>query len=116
MNRSIPNMFNGVSQQPPALRLPSQANIQENGMSSVVDGLSKRPPTQHLAKLSDSSATNVFIHTINRDKFSQYIVILDGTSIKVYDLEGNEKTVTFPDTDDYLTSAKFPLAMPVGGN
>ena len=83
MNRSIPNMFNGVSQQPPALRLPSQANIQENGMSSVVDGLSKRPPTKHLAKLSDSSATNVFIHTINRDKFSQYVVLLDGTNINV---------------------------------
>ena len=105
MNRSIPNMFNGVSQQPPALRLPSQANIQENGMSSVVDGLSKRPPTRHLAKLSNNSATNVFIHTINRDKFSQYVVLLDGTNINVYDLEGNQKTVTYPDGKDYITAS-----------
>ena len=105
MNRSIPNMFNGVSQQPPALRLPSQANIQENGMSSVVDGLSKRPPTRHLAKLSNNSATNVFIHTINRDKFSQYVVLLDGTNINVYDLEGNKKTVSYPDGKDYITAS-----------
>ena len=59
MNRSIPNMFNGVSQQPPALRLPSQANIQENGMSSVVDGLSKRPPTRHVAKFTDKSTEEI---------------------------------------------------------
>ena len=109
MNRSIPNMFNGVSQQPPALRLPSQANIQENGMSSVVDGLSKRPPTRHIARLSNGSSNNVFIHTINRDIFSQYVVMLDGFEIHIYDLEGNEKPINYPNGKDYL-KASNPVA------
>ena len=42
VSKSIPNLINGVSQQPPALRLPTQGEAQENGLSDVVDGLKKR--------------------------------------------------------------------------
>ena len=105
MNRSIPNMFNGVSQQPPALRLPSQANIQENGMSSVVDGLSKRPPTRHIAKFNDKDTEEVYIHTINRDKFSQYVVMIEDGELYVYDLDGNSIPVDYPDGRSYLNAA-----------
>ena len=45
ISQSIPNLINGVSQQPPSLRLNTQAELQENGLSSVVTGLSKRPCT-----------------------------------------------------------------------
>ena len=51
VSKSIPNLINGVSQQPPALRLPTQGETQENGLSDVVDGLKKRPPTKFLNKL-----------------------------------------------------------------
>ena len=51
VSKSIPNLINGVSQQPPALRLGSQGEAQENGLSDVVDGLKKRPPTKFLKKL-----------------------------------------------------------------
>lgn len=51
VSKSIPNLINGVSQQPAALRLESQAEVQENGFSDVVDGLKKRPPTKFLKKL-----------------------------------------------------------------
>ena len=98
-------MYNGVSQQPPALRLPSQAQLQENGLSSVVNGLSKRPPTNHLAKLTTSTNENVYIHTINRDQFSQYIVIIEQNNIAVYDLAGKKQKVEFPDGKSYLNSA-----------
>ena len=104
MNRSIPNMFNGVSQQPPALRLPSQANIQENGMSSVVDGLSKRPPTRHVAKFTDTSTEEIYIHTINRDKFSQYVVMIENGELYVYDLDGNNIPVDYPNGKSYLNT------------
>ena len=104
INRSIPNMYNGVSQQPPALRLPSQAQTQENGLSSVVDGLRKRPPTNHIKKLSTDTEDNTHVHMINRDKFSQYVVIIKDDDLNVYDLEGNEQTVNFPDGKGYLNS------------
>lgn len=105
INRSIPNLYNGVSQQPPALRLPSQAEIQENAVSSVIDGLRKRPPTRHLAKISSATLTDSFVHTINRDTASQYVVIITNGDLKVYDLAGNQKTVNFPDGKTYLTAS-----------
>ena len=51
VSKSIPNLINGVSQQPPTLRLESQGEEQENGLSDVVDGLKKRPPTEFIKTL-----------------------------------------------------------------
>ena len=51
VSKNIPNLINGVSQQPPALRLGTQGEAQENGLSDVVDGLKKRPPTEFLKTL-----------------------------------------------------------------
>lgn len=109
VNRSIPNLYNGVSQQPPSLRLPSQATEQINGLSSVVFGLSKRPNTNHVAKLSSDVLTNSFVHTINRDATEQYKVIITNGDLKVYSIAGVEKTVTFPDGKTYL-NATDPLS------
>ena len=50
VSRTIPNLVQGVSQQPEVLRLSSQATTQINGFSSVVEGLKKRPPTNYIAK------------------------------------------------------------------
>ena len=48
ISRTIPNFVNGVSQQPPSLRLESQGELQENGLSSVIKGLEKRPGFHHI--------------------------------------------------------------------
>jgi len=93
VSRTIPNLVQGVSQQPEVLRLNSQAGEQINGFSSVVEGLKKRPPTEYIAKLSSSSLGNAFIHTINRDSNERYIVVVSNGSIAVYDINGVSKTV-----------------------
>lgn len=105
VNRSIPNLYNGVSQQPAALRLTSQASEQINGLSSVVYGLSKRPPTSHSAKLSTAVAIDSFVHTINRSVTEQYKVIITNGDLKVYNMAGVEQTVAFPDGKTYLNAA-----------
>ena len=51
VSSSIPNLLNGVSQQPAPLRQPTQAEIQENGLSDVADGLKKRPHTSYKGQL-----------------------------------------------------------------
>jgi len=56
VSKSIPNLINGISQQPPALRLETQGEVQENGLSDVVDGLKKRPPTQFIKTLMKTSS------------------------------------------------------------
>ncbi len=41
INTSLPNLIQGVSQQPDAVRYDGQCEEQENALSSVVDGLQK---------------------------------------------------------------------------
>ena len=101
---SIPNLINGVSQQPAPIRLPSQCEEQINGYSSVVEGLKKRPPLEFVAKLNDLQIGNAFIHSINRDIIERYVVIVTDEDLQVYDLSGNEKTVAFPDGTAYLNA------------
>ena len=106
VSRTIPNLVQGVSQQPEVLRLNSQAGEQINGFSSVVEGLKKRPPTEYIAKLSSSSLGNAFIHTINRDLNERYIVVVSDGSIAVYDIDGVSKTVVNQtNATNYLNSS-----------
>ena len=106
VSRTIPNLVQGVSQQPEVLRLSSQAGEQINGFSSVVEGLKKRPNTKHVAKLSNSGFNNAFIHTINRDANERYVVVISNGNIAVYDIDGNSKTVVNQtNATNYLTSS-----------
>ena len=96
ISQSIPNLINGVSQQPPSLRLSTQAEVQENGLSDVVTGLQKRPSTQHLADLGViTNIDKAFIHTIRRDENEFYSMVVDTAgTIRVFDKDGVAKTVT----------------------
>lgn len=104
ISSSIPNFVNGVSQQPYTLRLVSQGEVQENGLSTVSQGLKKRPPTQHLKKIQNTPLGNCFIHTINRDLTERYVTVITNGDLKVYDINGVEKTVNFPNGKGYLTA------------
>ena len=94
---TIPSLINGVSQQPATLRLPTQGEIQENGLSHIARGLEKRPCTEHITKVDGVTSANsndVFIHTIRRSEDEAYALIMKGSesngtpSIKVIDLTG----------------------------
>ena len=107
VSTTIPNLINGVSQQPAALRLASQAEAVVNCMSSPVEGLKKRPPMNHVARLFTGSAgsTSPFIHVVDRDGTTRYLVIITDGDLKVFDLDGTAKTITFPDGKTYLDVA-----------
>lgn len=101
---TIPNLIQGISQQPDAQREPSQGETQINGMSSLAEGLRKRESTHVVAKVSNSSFGDVYFHQILRDSAEKYLVVVGKTAIKVFDLEGNEKTVSAPSGYGYLSS------------
>lgn len=107
ISSSVPNLVGGVSQQPPALRLPNQAQRQENALASAFEGLTKRPPTEHVAALTNY--TEAAIHVIDRDATERYVCVFGRTgttaAIKVYDINGTEKTVNTPDGLDYINEA-----------
>lgn len=91
---SIPNMINGVSQQPSSLRLKTQAEIQLNGLSTVVEGLKKRPPTQYIRKLDGATnLSDAFIHTIRRDENEYYYLVITDSQLRVIDNEGYDMPV-----------------------
>ena len=110
ISSSIPNLINGVSQQPAALRLASQCEQMVNCMPSPVEGLKKRPPAQHIAKLfaGSAGATRPFTTIVDRDGTIKYLVLIQDNAIKVFGLDGSTKTVTTPDGTSYLDIAGEP--------
>jgi hypothetical protein len=105
ISSAIPNLVQGVSQQSPALRLSSQAELQENAFPSLVEGLQKRPPLEYVATMRTSPTVGTFTHLINRDVNERYFVFINASNqISVYDLDGTERTVTYPDGTSYLNS------------
>jgi hypothetical protein len=110
VSSSIPNLINGVSQQPAALRLASQAEQVVNCLPSPVEGLKKRPPTYNIAKLFSGSAGTgrPFTTIVDRDGTIQYLVIIQDNAIKVFGLDGTLKTLSTPDGTGYLNITGEP--------
>ena len=109
ISSSIPNLINGISQQPAEIRLPSQAERQINGLSSVARGLEKRPGTEHKAKLSSTAETDSFVHSIRRDRNEEYTMILSRASnatknLEIYDQNGTSIPVKSAPTANASTS------------
>ena len=102
---AIPNLIQGISQQPDAQRDPTQAAIQINGVSSIAEGLRKRDFTRSIARVSTSSFGDAFIHSILRDQSEEYLAVITDSGIQVFDLEGNEINVVENNNSfDYLSS------------
>lgn len=72
-------------------------------MSSLVDGLTPRPPTEHIARLSADPLGDAFLHTIDRESGEKLSVVVTDGDLRVFDLiDGTEKTVNFPSGKAYL--------------
>jgi hypothetical protein len=93
---SVPNLAQGVSQQPDNLRFPGQCDEQINAWATVVEGLVKRPPTEYTKKINSSStnADKLFTHFVKRSEQNKYCVAVslggigvintvDGTQVSI---------------------------------
>ena len=106
VSQSIPNFLNGMSQQTPTQRGINQGEDQVNLQNGLVDGLSKRPPLDFIKTVDSSNiySNKTKFWSIQRDASNQYVVALYNGGVKVFDLDGNEKTVTIQSGSSYLTS------------
>jgi hypothetical protein len=105
LSQIIPNLFNGVSQQPPALRSPTQAELQENAESSLVTGLSKRKPTRHIAQISNFSYTNALVHLIESGA-ERFIAFFDGVTVTIFNADtGVAASISKPSGEAYIVSS-----------
>lgn len=106
ISSSIPNLINGISEQNPTQRNLNQAEAQINAQSSIVKGLTKRPPLEYVSNLLSSQvySTNTAIHPYIRDNDNEYVITAYSGGIKAFDINGTEKTVTISNGSSYLTS------------
>ena len=101
---SVSSLANGVSQQPAWARLPSQGTEQVNALSSLVDGLARRPGTRHVSRISTGAFAAAHYHTIVRDASERYEVVITNGNLRVFAHDGSEKTVAFPNGKAYLNA------------
>ena len=121
INTSVPNLIQGVSQQPDATRFAGQCEEQENALSSVAEGLKKRPNTRHIARLmTEAIDTESFVHFIDRSEEEKYVIIQTTTltgqnNLRAFNVKtGNQCTINGQTThllssSDYLRSANPSL-------
>ena len=103
---NIPNFVSGVSQQPRTMRFPSQAEESINTFPSVVEGLTKRPPAQHIKRLltpTTQASSTSSSHFIDRSETEKYITEIREGKIRVWDLDGTEKLVYYGGATPNLT-------------
>ena len=98
VTQTIPNVIQGISQQPDELKLLGQVNDMTNALPDITNGLLKRPAGKFVASLSDgtnNSTTNGKWFHYYRDENEQYIgQIAQNGVVKMWDcLTGAEKTV-----------------------
>lgn len=113
---SVPNLVQGVSQQPDNLRYPGQAEEQVNAFSSVVDGLNKRPHTEHIANLGISLEDDAFVHFVDRDVSNKHVMVFNhsggSTAVNAFNTsDGSSITTTVSaDAQTYLNGATNPIS------
>ena len=114
---TIPNLIQGVSQQPDAQRDPSQASIQINGMSSIAEGLRKRDSSRTIARVSETLFGDAAIHTIQRDADEKYIAVVRTNAINLFDLDGVAQTVnTAAGVFNYFNDPRQNPGLPASEN
>ena len=98
VTQTIPNLTQGISQQPDEYKVPGQVKDMVNALPDIAQGLLKRPAGKFVASLSDgtknSSLNGRWFHYY-RDENEQYIgqIHRDGT-VRIWDcLTGAEKNV-----------------------
>jgi hypothetical protein len=102
-----PNFIGGVSQQPAALRLPNQAEVQENAIGTVIEGLKKRPNSDHQGTLAGAPTSDSMWHIINRDATEQYAIALSDEDVRVYNLGTGASVPIYDIGGDVATAADF---------
>ena len=118
LNTSIPNLAQGVSQQPDNLRYPGQCDEQVNAWSTVVEGLVKRPNSRfsYDTGLGANISSDLFSHYVDRDEQNKYVITYDSVNglkardLTVDNISDGEMDITIEDaTAGTYVSVSTPL-------
>lgn len=106
VSSSIPNLINGVSQQPAPTRLRTSCEDATNAYMSVVSGLQKRPNTEFVAALPSVPAGDASLHIVKKSASDKYVIAGTSGSLSVFDLlTGASRAVVDNSSSGYLTTS-----------
>lgn len=108
---SLGRQIQGISQQPPAVRLDGQCTDMENMVPDVVDGTKTRMGSTHIARLMGSGDDTMATHHYRRgDGQEEYFFVAQlGGIPKIFDKQGRQCTVTSQDAPmTYLSEVTIP--------
>lgn len=99
----------GVSQQADKDRIDGQCTKQENLTPSPLYGLMKRVGTRHIKKILDNVETNSLWYQYNRGGSERYLILVEPNKYpRVFDLDGNERTVVNKGVSDTYLKVTNP--------
>ena len=102
---SISSVIQGVSQQPARDRLPGQCELQVNCSSDVVNGLTRRGPSEYLLALISTMTDEWTFADYDADSLGSFVIAYKAGEIKLFDLDGVEYTVVVDGSSDtYIPS------------
>ena len=84
----VPNLYGGISDQPPHLRHLNQVENAKNASFSVINGASKRPGSRFVSQITGLNADGDYrLYPIHRDGDEQYLVLFgDGVILRVFEV------------------------------
>lgn len=100
-----PNLINGVSRQPPEVRLTSQLEESVNQFPTITRGLVPRNPTILMGRVDSALPASSLVHLIDRDAAERYAAAISASGVLVSGLDGTARTVTAPGGYGYLSGA-----------
>jgi len=104
---TVANLHGGISQQSERLRALNDFEDVVNCDVSLEDGMYKRNPISYLSSIDmDVSSSVAYVHSFVKSETEHYAMVFDGSSVKVFDNSGVERTVTTDPAVDftYLSS------------
>ena len=93
VSKSYSAPYNGISEQSDELVLDVQCKDMVNCIPDLVLGVQRRNGTKYVASLASTFRP---FHSYDRGEGNEkYILGLDGTDLKVYDITGTAKTLNY---------------------
>ena len=108
---SLGRQIQGISQQPPAVRLDGQCTAMVNMVPDVVNGTQSRMGTTHIAKLLDEGTDNMATHHYRRGEGDEeyFFTLKKGQVPEIFDKHGRKCNVISQDAPmTYLSEVVNP--------
>lgn len=106
ITQTIPNLYQGISQQPDEQKLPGQVKNAVNVVPDIIDGLTKRPGLEFVKTLTSVASAGCWFQYYRDEDEGAYIgqTARDGT-VRVWRCnDGQEMTITVTNNpESYLT-------------